>query len=103
MKGSRLFAWTAFAIGALYFFLPLIGTFEFSLRMIRGKYSFEAYRVVFADPRFRETFAYSTALALATIVVGVLIVAQPAPRLCAASVSVRTSMVRRPLSTARYM
>ena len=49
MKGSRLFAWTAFAIGALYFFLPLIGTFEFSLRMIRGEYSFEAYRVVFAD------------------------------------------------------
>lgn len=78
MKGSRLFAWMAFAIGALYFFLPLIGTFEFSLRMIRGEYSFEAYRVVFADPRFRETFAYSTALALATIVVGVLIVAPTA-------------------------
>ena len=28
---------------------------------------------------------------------------QPAPRLCAASVSVRTSIARRPVSTARYM
>ena len=78
MKAPRFLAWTAFGIGALYFFLPLIGTFEFSLRMIRGQYSFEAYRVVFADPRFRETFAYSTGLALATIVVGVLIVAPTA-------------------------
>lgn len=78
MNASRLLAWTAFTIGALYFFLPLIGTFEFSLRMIRGEYSFEAYRVVFADPRFRATFAYSTLLALLTIVVGVLIVAPTA-------------------------
>ena len=28
---------------------------------------------------------------------------QPAPRLCDASVRVRTSIVRRPVSTARYM
>lgn len=78
MKGSRLLAWAALGVGMLYFFLPLIGTFEFSLRMQRGVYSFEAYRVVFADPRFRQTFAYSTALALMTIVVGVLIVAPTA-------------------------
>ena len=31
------------------------------------------------------------------------IVGQLAPRLCAASVRVRTSMARRPVSTARYM
>ncbi len=30
--------------------MPLIGTFEFSLRMRRGEYSFDAYRSVFADP-----------------------------------------------------
>ncbi|MGH6927614.1 MAG: ABC transporter permease, partial [Dongiaceae bacterium] len=53
---------------------PLIGTFEFSLRLRRGEYSFEAYRIVLADPRFQATFAYSTFLALATIVVGVLLV-----------------------------
>ena len=52
-------AWIAFALGALYFFVPLIATFEFSLRMRRGVYSFDAYRVVFADPRFQATFGYS--------------------------------------------
>ena len=57
-----------------YFLVPLIGTFEFSLRMRRGEYSFDAYLVVLADPRFQATFGYSTLLALATIVVGVLLV-----------------------------
>jgi putative spermidine/putrescine transport system permease protein len=74
MKQSRLGAWIAMAIGTLYFLLPLISTFEFSLRMRRGEYSFDAYRAVFADSRFQESFLYSTGQALATILVGVLIV-----------------------------
>ena len=36
MKESRLGAWIALIIGTLYFVVPLIGTFEFSLRMRRG-------------------------------------------------------------------
>jgi len=60
--------------GVLYFFVPLLGTFEFSLRYLRGVYSLEAYRIVLADPRFGATVTYSTALALATIVVGVVLV-----------------------------
>ena len=32
----------------LFFFLPLIGTFEFSLRARRGVYSFDAYQTVLA-------------------------------------------------------
>ncbi len=71
---SRIWAWLAFAIGMIYFFLPLIGTLEFSLRMRRGTYSFDAYRVVLADPRFQATFTYSVVLALLTILLGVLIV-----------------------------
>ncbi len=74
MKPNRIWAWLALAVGLIYFFLPLIGTFEFSLRMRRGEYSFDAYRVVLADPQFRATFGYSVVLALLTIVVGVLIV-----------------------------
>ncbi|MBI3706892.1 MAG: ABC transporter permease [Proteobacteria bacterium] len=74
MKRSKLGPWLAIALGVLYFVVPLIGTFEFSLRMRRGEYSFDAYQVVLADPRFQATFAYSTVLALATIVVGVLLV-----------------------------
>jgi len=74
MRESRFGAWLALAIGTIYFVVPLIGTFEFSLRMRRGEYSFEAYRVVLGDPRFQASFGYSTVLALATILVGVLLV-----------------------------
>lgn len=74
MTAQRLWAWAALAVGLIYFFLPLIGTIEFSLRMRRGEYSFDAYRVVLSDPRFQQTFSYSVIMALFTIVVGVLIV-----------------------------
>ncbi len=74
MNGSRTWSWAAIAFGAFYFFLPLVGMFEFSLRMKREGYSFEAYRVVLADPQFQLTFTYSVVLALLTIVLGVLIV-----------------------------
>src|SRR5690606_11647763 len=74
MNGKRILAWIAVAIGATYFILPLIATFEFSLRMRRGEYSFDAYRSVFADVRFQETFTYSIILAFLTIIVGMLLV-----------------------------
>jgi len=74
MKQQKIGSWIAIIVGTLYFVVPLIGTFEFSLRMRRGEYSFDAYRVVFADPKFQETFGYSTLMAVMTILVGVLIV-----------------------------
>ena len=74
MKPNRIGSWIVLLLGALYFFLPLLGTFEFSLRYQRGIYSLEAYRIVLNDPVFRATFTYSTVLALATIVVGVVLV-----------------------------
>ena len=74
MTKARIGPWIAILLGALYFVVPLIGTFEFSLRMRRGEYSFDAYMVVLGDPRFQATFTYSTVLALATIVIGVLLV-----------------------------
>ncbi|UDL94909.1 MULTISPECIES: ABC transporter permease [Lichenihabitans] len=74
MKSERIGAWIALLIGASYFIIPLIATFEFSLRIKRGQYSFEAYRIVFSDPRFQATFLYSTIVAVATIVVGVMLV-----------------------------
>jgi putative spermidine/putrescine transport system permease protein len=74
MKPSRFWAWLTFGLGAAYFLIPLVATFEFSLRMRRGEYSFDAYRVVFGDARFQETFAYSTAVAFFTIVLGVVLV-----------------------------
>ena len=74
MTRRTIGSWAVMLLGALYFFVPLLATFEFSLRYRRGVYSFEAYRIVLGDPRFHATFLYSTVLALATIVVGILLV-----------------------------
>ena len=73
MNASRSGPVVIVFLGALYFVLPLVATFEFSLSMLRI-WSFEAYRVVFADPQFRTTFAFSVIAALATIVLGALLV-----------------------------
>ena len=78
MKAAKLWSWIAFGLAVIYFFVPLIGTFEFSLRARRGVYSFDAYRNVLGDPQFVATFTYSVAMALFTIVLGVLIVAPTA-------------------------
>jgi putative spermidine/putrescine transport system permease protein len=74
MRSGRFWAWVTFGIGAAYFFIPLIATFEFSMRMRRGVYSFDAYAVVFGDPRFQATFGYSVIVAVFTIILGVLLV-----------------------------
>lgn len=74
MKSTRILAWLAIAIGAIYFIVPLIGTFEFSLRMRRGEYSFDAYQSVFSDIQFRTTFGFSMLMALFTIIFGMLLV-----------------------------
>ena len=74
MKRPRIGAWLAFAIGVAYFVVPLIGTVEFSMRIRRGTYSLDAYANVLSDPLFWNTFGFSTASAIATIVVGTLLV-----------------------------
>ncbi|NCM97910.1 MAG: ABC transporter permease [Rhodobacterales bacterium] len=71
---TRLWSWGALAFGLIYFALPLIGMTEFSLKMRRGEYSFDAYAKVLADPKFQETFSYSVIMALVTIAFGVLLV-----------------------------
>ena len=74
MKGNRFWAWVTFAVGIAYFIVPLVATFEFSLRMRRGEYSFDAYRSVLGDPNFHATFLYSVVVAIFTILLGVLLV-----------------------------
>ncbi|RVC74635.1 ABC transporter permease [Mesorhizobium sp. M4A.F.Ca.ET.022.05.2.1] len=74
MKSGRFWAWVVFALGAAYFFIPLIATVEFSMRMRRGAYSFDAYQIVLGDERFQTTFMYSVVAAIFTIILGVLIV-----------------------------
>lgn len=71
---KKFWAWAALIAGIVYFILPLVGMTEFSLKMRRGVYSFDAYARVLADPRFQETFLYSVGMAVATIIFGVLLI-----------------------------
>lgn len=71
---KKFWAWAALIAGMIYFILPLVGMTEFSLKMRRGVYSFDAYARVLADPRFQETFLYSVGMAVATIIFGVLLI-----------------------------
>lgn len=75
MNGKRFnfFAFFWGIIAFLYFFLPLYGTLDFSLRMERGVIGFKAYNLVFSDPRFWQGFRYSITMAVITIVVSVAI------------------------------
>lgn len=73
-RTSRAGAWLALCLGAGYFLVPLAATFEFSLRMRRGEYSLDAYRAVFADPLFQQTFSFSVGMALLSIALGLLLV-----------------------------
>jgi putative spermidine/putrescine transport system permease protein len=71
---ARIAGWIVLVFGLLYFALPLMGLFEFSLKARRGVYSFDAYSKIIGDPEFQATFAYSVVMALITIALGVLLV-----------------------------
>ncbi|MGE5264983.1 MAG: ABC transporter permease [Acidobacteriota bacterium] len=74
MKRFPFWSWLWIILGILYFFLPLLGTLEFSLRIRREAYTLDAYQIVLSDPNFRNSFTYSTVLALGTIVFGLLLI-----------------------------
>lgn len=66
------FAWLIFVLGALYFLLPLVGTFIHSIRTRPD--IFLAYRQVLDDPKFFGGLAYSFTVGVITIVVSLLII-----------------------------
>jgi len=74
MSARRGWAWLWLFLGFLYFFIPLLGTFIFSLHGKRGVLSFAAYHRVFADPLFIETFTFSLQMAILTIIVGLCLI-----------------------------
>ena len=75
MKLKRFNLWAIFlaALAMLYFFVPLYGTLDFSLRMKKGVISLLAYQTVLADPQFLESFRYSATMGLITVIISVLI------------------------------
>jgi putative spermidine/putrescine transport system permease protein len=74
MKTPRIWSWIIFIIGMIYFFLPLFALFQFSLKMIKGRYSFEAYKVAFNDPEFYANFGASLGWASLTIIISLLLI-----------------------------
>jgi putative spermidine/putrescine transport system permease protein len=59
MKQNRFWSWVVFAIGAIYFLVPLLATVQFSLSIRRGTLSLDAYANVIQSPDFQQTFLYS--------------------------------------------
>ncbi len=72
-RGNKVWSWFIMILGILYFFLPLVATFVFSLKAKLGVLSFQAYTNVFSDPAFVYNFTASVIWASLTIVVGILL------------------------------
>jgi putative spermidine/putrescine transport system permease protein len=73
MKRGTFWSWLWIVLGILYFFVPLIATFLFSLRAKLGVLSFVAYENVFRDPGFVKNFTASLVWSASTIIVGVVL------------------------------
>ena len=75
MKTKKRNLWALFwaTLALLYFFVPLYGTLDFSLRMQKGTLSLLAYQAVLSDPQFLASFRYSATMGLITVIVSVLI------------------------------
>ncbi len=72
-RRGKIWAWFFIILGILYFFLPLLATFLFSLRAKLGVLSFQAYVNVFSDPKFIRSFTASLLWATLTILVGIVL------------------------------
>ena len=73
LRRFPFWSWIWFVLGALYFLLPLLATFEFSLSWDPA-IPFKAYQRAFEDKDFWETFMYSNVLALTTIFVSIILI-----------------------------
>jgi putative spermidine/putrescine transport system permease protein len=75
MKPTRLAWWVVFIIGVLYFFVPLIATFIFSLGQPLSPGapppSFEFYGVVLSSPQFWKSLGYSFVVGILTIIASI--------------------------------
>ncbi len=72
-RSGVIWSWFVMILGVLYFFLPLVATFVFSLKAKLGILSFLAYQNIFNNPTFVYNFVASVIWALLTILVGILI------------------------------
>jgi len=73
LRKFPFWSWFWLILGALYFILPLLATFEFSVSWDPAD-PLKAYTRVFQDNEFWETFLYSNLLAVATILVNIILI-----------------------------
>lgn len=71
----NLWGWLWVLIGMSYFFVPMIGTFEFSLHAKKGELSFLAYQRILQDPNFTRTFSFSIGMGVLTIIASLVLIA----------------------------
>ena len=72
-RSGVIWSWFWMILGIVYFFLPLVATFLFSLRAKRGVLTFLSYQQLFNDNDFIKGFSYSVLWGVLTIIVGILI------------------------------
>ena len=68
---GSLIWWIVFLIGFLYFFLPLVGALEFSLRTTQP---FGAYTNAISDPGFARGLIYSFTVGVITIIASLALI-----------------------------
>ncbi|MCE5208356.1 MAG: ABC transporter permease subunit [Chloroflexi bacterium] len=73
MKRINLWALFWAILALLYFFVPMYGTLDFSLRMKKGVISLLAYQIVLADPQFLASFRYSATMGVISVTVSLLL------------------------------
>ncbi len=73
LRKFSFWSWFWLILGALYFIMPLLATFEFSISWDPAD-PLKAYKRVFEDNNFWESFLYSNLLALSTIVVNTILI-----------------------------
>jgi putative spermidine/putrescine transport system permease protein len=72
ISGSRVVSWLIFAAGIFYFFLPLVATLLFSLRLQPLGKAYD--NVLNHDPRFVSSLIYSGLVGLGTIAISILLI-----------------------------
>lgn len=78
MRPARVWWWIVFIAGFLYFFLPLLGTFEFSLGHpfgpVHAQPTLDYYAEVVKTPEFWKTLGYSFIAGVITIIVSIALI-----------------------------
>jgi putative spermidine/putrescine transport system permease protein len=73
-RRNTFWSWFWVTLGVVYFVLPLVGTFIFSLKAQKDVLSFLSYQEVLTDPAFYHTFGFSLEMAVFTILASLVLV-----------------------------